>query len=656
VRLSSPRLWALALSLGAVAGAIYTLFLRNARAYDSSIHVPWQVLALAFAATEVFVAHVHFRKQSESFSLSEVPLIVGLFFVAPGVVIAAQLTGGAIALALHRKNPPLKLVFNLTQFALGTTVAALIMRAIARPGAALTSREALAAVTAVLASAVIGVLCVVTAISVAEGENKIRAKLPSMLPMGTIVAVTNSSVALIGVALLRTAPLLAVLLLVPAAMLFLAYRAYTMQRKQTESLDMLYRSTRTLNQRIDLDTTVRMVLEQARSMFRAEIAQVTLLPEDGGPGAQRARLGAEDAFEPMRAIELDPTVGVWARVVSEGYAVSLPRPIENDRLRAYFETQGMRDAMVAPLYGTDGVAGTVTVANRLGDISTFDDSDLTLFQTFVNHVSVSIQNARLVHRLQASLSRQQDLNKAKDDFVATISHELRTPLTSIQGFAKTLLRQDIEITPDETRAWLQVIERQGQNLGMLIEDLLLVSRLESQPARVQMTEVLLPELMEQVIEGFMHRPGARRIELRLEAQLASIQTDRAAVGRILSNLLENALKYTADNTSVRVVGRAIAGGVVLSVEDEGDGIPEEERERIFDRFYQVDQSRTRRVGGAGLGLYISRTLAESIGGRLWLESQRKRGATFSLWLPAEPGPASLDAARAQRARDKRAAG
>ena len=123
----------------------------------------------------------------------------------------------------------------------------------------------------------------------------------------------------------------------------------------------------------------------------------------------------------MTPVEFDPTEGVWARVASEDVAVLVARPITNDRLRKHFAERNMRDAMVAPLHGEGTVIGTMTVGNRLGEVTTFNSEDLKLFETLANHASVSVQNARLIEQLEESLAHLTEMNRLKDDFVAAVS-------------------------------------------------------------------------------------------------------------------------------------------------------------------------------------------------------------------------------------------
>ena len=125
-------------------------------------------------------------------------------------------------------------------------------------------------------------------------------------------------------------------------------------------------------------------------------------------------------------------------------------------------------------------------------------------------------------------------------------------------------------------------------------------------------------------------------DVRIDPDLPRIRSDEGKVHQILSNLVENALKYTPPDTHVSIVADPAVGGIIVSVIDQGAGIPEEHRDRIFERFYQVDGSATRKVGGTGLGLYICVKMAETLGGRLWLARSDERGSVFSLFLPEEP--------------------
>jgi signal transduction histidine kinase len=150
--------------------------------------------------------------------------------------------------------------------------------------------------------------------------------------------------------------------------------------------------------------------------------------------------------------------------------------------------------------------------------------------------------------------------------------------------------------------------------------------------------VSVPTLAAEIVDSLSPRARGHTIELKFEQRFPGLETDRGKVEQILTNLLDNALKHSAGDTAVTVAGRVEGQGVVVSVENHGDEIPVDQQDRVFERFFQVNQSSTRTVGGAGLGLYICRTLAEVIGGRVWLERSDQSSTVFSVFIPHTPPP------------------
>ena len=230
-------------------------------------------------------------------------------------------------------------------------------------------------------------------------------------------------------------------------------------------------------------------------------------------------------------------------------------------------------------------------------------------------------------------TRLQELNQLKDDFVAMVSHELRTPLTSIQGSVKTLIQLGKDLDEEQRLSFLEAVDRQSDRLRRLIERLLVVARLEADAERVSFSPVPLRTLCEYVVFELRPSAGAHSFQFDFDPELVEVETDEGKVHQILSNLAENSLKYSRADGRVTIRCRTESDAVSLMVEDQGPGIPQEARDRIFDRFYQVDQSKTRNVGGTGLGLYICRKLAEAIGGQLTLDESYGDGCRFVLRIP-----------------------
>ncbi len=232
---------------------------------------------------------------------------------------------------------------------------------------------------------------------------------------------------------------------------------------------------------------------------------------------------------------------------------------------------------------------------------------------------------------QQSVAELRRLNKMQSDFAAVASHELRTPLTAILGYVKTLRRPEFEGDPVARAEFLGAIERQSDRLFRLITNMLTAAKVEHHEAVLVLGPVPLARIMEEVAEGFHDSAG--RLVVRISEDLPQIETDRVLLGEVLANLVDNALKYSAATTQV-VVGAGVDGAqMVISVQDSGVGIAPEELERVFDRFYQSDQSATRRFGGVGLGLHLVQELVRTLSGTVQVESEHGVGTTFFVRLP-----------------------
>lgn len=629
------RVWLLNVALICGAGAIYLGVVQDLPRIATPLHLPWPLIAAMFVFAEIYVVHLEFRREAHSFSLSELPLVLGLFFLEPGHLVLAQMVGSFLALAIFRRQSLLKLVFNLGHFFVEVCLAAIVFQAILGQGDPLGPEGWLATFAAAIGATVVGVVSVVLAISLSDAEFDFN-KIPQMALFSVTITVTNTSLALAGAMIFWLEPRAAWLLLVPTAILFVTYRLYISERQKHDSIETLYQSTRAVQSTLKIDATGEALLRQARRMLRAEVAELILLPDRPGGTELVSTLGMGDELQSMEPTHLDPRKGIWARVASEAKPMLLPRPMVDSVLSHYFAKRGIRDVMAAPLQRDGVVIGTMMVANRMGDVSTFDEEDLKLFETLVNHASVAIENSRLVSQLEDSLAHLTEMNQLKDDFVASVSHELRTPLTSIQGYVKTLLRPEVDFSTEDRRTFLEAVDRQSDRLRRLIEDLLVVSRLEGKGEKPKVAPFSMYELVDQVAEDLRDRARLHSLRIDTERNLPMVQNDAGKVQQIVGNLVENALKYTPPKSDVIVKTERQGKGVLISVIDNGAGIPEDSQEKIFERFFQIDQTATRAVGGTGLGLYICRKLAYSVGGHLWLERSDAQGSTFCLWIPFEP--------------------
>jgi signal transduction histidine kinase len=233
------------------------------------------------------------------------------------------------------------------------------------------------------------------------------------------------------------------------------------------------------------------------------------------------------------------------------------------------------------------------------------------------------------------LTEERGIERLKSEFVATVSHELRTPLAAVYGAAMTLRRQDVELDDDHRRRLLAVIAGESDRLARIVDQVLAASRLDSGSFAFAVEHCDPGALADQVIEAArVHTPADVRIDLVAGGDLPAVAADPDMLRQVLTNLVENAVKYSPAGGRVHVSLWPHEGRVLFGVRDEGLGIPPREQERIFEKFFRLDPNLTRGVGGTGLGLYICRELVRRMGGRIWVASREGEGSTFFFELPA----------------------
>ncbi len=267
-----------------------------------------------------------------------------------------------------------------------------------------------------------------------------------------------------------------------------------------------------------------------------------------------------------------------------------------------------------------------------GDLRHRSGSMLSVGITYAPLFDANDQLRNIVGNVR-DITRFRQAEEAKTTFMSVISHELKTPVSIIKGYATTLNRDDVEWDKQTVLRGLTVIDEEADKLSELIDNLLDVSRMQLGTFKLDFGEISLVKLSQRVAEMFRTQTSAHTIEVAFPPDFPTVQGDERRLGQVLSNLLSNALKYSPKGGTIRIEGERIPSGVRLSVTDEGIGLSPDQQAMIFDRFYRADNALTRETQGAGLGLYIVRSIVDAHGGRIWVESQPKEGTTFRFELP-----------------------
>ncbi|HNC07572.1 MAG TPA: ATP-binding protein, partial [Anaerolineales bacterium] len=295
-----------------------------------------------------------------------------------------------------------------------------------------------------------------------------------------------------------------------------------------------------------------------------------------------------------------------------------------------------RAEMAVPMIVGDKVLGVFDLQSEKA--SSFSQEDALIYNTLASQVAIALQNARLYQEQTSTVTQLRELDRLKSSFLANMSHELRTPLNSILGFADVMLEGLDGPLTDYMDNDLRLIQKNGQHLLHLINDVLDMAKIESGRMNLHPETFIVHEIMEEVTSITSSLANDKNIALYIEPDSnreVQINADRTRLRQVMINLVNNAIKFTEKGHVAIQVEKTDEENVLIAVRDTGLGIPRDQLEDIFNEFTQVDTSTTRKAGGTGLGLPISRRLVEMHGGELWADSSgiEGQGSTFYVRLP-----------------------
>jgi len=382
-----------------------------------------------------------------------------------------------------------------------------------------------------------------------------------------------------------------------------------------------------VSQSLDLEQIIASALERVTESLAVDASYVHLFEDECFV------LKGYRGFTPQIAAEMEKEAadGIIGKVFAQAEPLVVSK-MDDESGFALLARGGYCSSAIVPLTifaESLGVIGVATRAERH-----FTPRDIELLTAIGREISIAVRNAQLYEEA-SSVKALRELDALRTEFLANVSHELRTPLAVIKGSASSLLQPDVSFDEQDWRDFLQSIDKDADKLTRLVEDLLLMSRLESGALEVRKEPHSIPQVIASVREGLDNLASQHRLRINLPPGLPQVVVDDGHIGEVFTNLVENAVKYTAEGTQITVTASPNSGDVVVSVSDEGKGISPELHEKVFDRFYQVEAHQKERRSGTGLGLAICRGIIEAHGGKIWLESEPEKGAKFSFSLPTD---------------------
>jgi len=401
-------------------------------------------------------------------------------------------------------------------------------------------------------------------------------------------------------------------------------------------LERIVKVSQLLNSTLNVEPLLGIIIQSATELTGTEACSIMLLDKRTGElhFAHSTGESAEALRSPDLTVPLDNSIAGW--IVRKGKPL-LIRDAKNDP-RWYplidqttdFDT---RSILGVPLKVKDEIIGVLQLVNKIGDRG-FSQDDIQIASTLAAQAAIAIENARLLEELQRAYDDLSQFDQLKSNFVSIASHELRTPLAVILGYA-SFLREEVS---GEAGEQIDIVLQSAIRLRSIIDDMVNLRHVDTGQAQLERDIFSMRELINEVCNEFIQLSRAKQqmLQLDLPEDPLKIDADRQKIYLVLANVLSNAIKFTQSQGRVQVSAQNKGEEIWIVVMDTGVGIPQRDLDRVFDRFYQVEPSLTRRYEGMGLGLSIAKMMVELHKGRMWAESVLGKGSRFTIALPISP--------------------
>ncbi|HEX9774009.1 MAG TPA: ATP-binding protein [Actinomycetota bacterium] len=538
------------------------------------------ILLVLTAVAELVSIRVKHGDSAELLTLFELAVVADFVLLPAPIAILTAVGGLAVALAVHRRAP-IKYAFNIGQYTLGLVPAAALYHL---AGGDFDTALGVGALLTGMGVFTLVNLLTISAIIAAQSKRSLMDVMTREGPVSFAMGLGNSAVGIVAVALYLTRPLLLPAVLAPTIAMHHAFRGWVKQKELTAQME-----------------------EETRKLGRI----------------------LEHSSEGIVLADADGIVLLWSPSM--------------ERMTGVVTSEAVGKALPYLLRGRDSVGRQVSI----GASSAAGPVELEILATDGSQRWLRVQHGPGLDEkgqltfdvlVVTDVTRQREVDRLKDDFFSTVSHELRTPLTPIRGYASLLLRRGDDIDGERRADALTSILQRAEHMGRLVEDMLLASKIANPSERrlpdVEHKPIDASRIVERVVQSFTTTHPTREFDTSDVAASALAVGDAMRFEQVLAHLLANAVKFSDEGTTVRVALQRRDTEVILTVRDEGRGIPADRQVEIFERFKRLEDPLRMETGGAGLGLFIVKQLAEAMGGSVAVQSELGVGSSFTVRLHA----------------------